>query len=293
MAPHDPLFKSLLRTFFAGFLRLVAPELAARLDLSAVAFLDKEFVSTTPPRTHGLVDLLARAPLRTGTDRFLLVHVEVEARARRGMGNRLRDYHRAIQSRHEDPILSIVVYLKGGPAGVCEQILDGDLTAPGLTSFRYLSFGLSGCPAAEYLASPEPLAWALAALMDRGDCSRATLKKDCLDRIAGATLGDGEKFELANCVETYLELTSREAEEFSFFDTPLIRGRALLHKVSWADRMMGEGARQMLFFLLEDRFGSIPEEVKAKLQRIRSLKRLNRLAKKAYTVESIKDLRLG
>ena len=88
-------------------------------------------------------------------------------------------------------------------------------------------------------------------------------------------------------------MTSREAEEFSLLDTPPIRRRSLLYQVTWADKMMGEGARQMLFFLLEDRFGSIPEEVKAKLQRIRSLKRLNRLAKKAYTVESIKDLRLG
>ncbi|PYQ56120.1 MAG: transposase, partial [Acidobacteria bacterium] len=83
MAPHDPLFKSLLRAFFAGFLRLVAPDLAARLDLGAVAFLDKEFVATAPPRTHGIADLLARAPLQ-GTGRFLLIHVEIESRARRG-----------------------------------------------------------------------------------------------------------------------------------------------------------------------------------------------------------------
>jgi len=67
----------------------------------------------------------------------------------------------------------------------------------------------------------------------------------------------------------------------------------MLYKVTWADKMMGEGARQMLFFLLEDRFGSIPEEVKAKLQRIRSLERLNRLATKVHTAESLKDLRLG
>ena len=111
-----------------------------------------------------------------GTDRFLLVHIEIEARARRGMGTRLRDYQRAIQGRHEDPVLSIVVYLKGGQGGICEQGLDGDLTAPGLTSFRYLSFGLSRCSAAEYLARPEPLAWALAALMERGEWSRAELE---------------------------------------------------------------------------------------------------------------------
>jgi len=293
MAPHDPLFKSLLRAFFAGFLRLVAPDLAARLDLGAVAFLDKEFVATAPPRTHGIADLLARAPLQ-GTGRFLLIHVEIESRARRGMGGRLRDYHRAIQARHEEPVLSIVVYLKGGPAGICEQELDGDLKAPGLTSFRYLSFSLSRCSAAEYLAKPEPLAWALAALMKRGGMSKAELKRACLTRILEAPLTDAERIELVNCVETYVQLTSGEAEEFSLPGIPESRrARTMLYKVTWADKMMGEGARQMLCSLLEDRFGSVPEEVKAKLQRIRSLERLNRLAKKVYSVESIQDLRLG
>lgn len=293
MAPHDPLFKSLLRTFFAGFLRLVAPDLAVLLDLAAAAFLDKEFVASVPPRTHGIADLLARVPLR-GTDRFLLIHVEIESRSRRGMGTRLRDYHRAIQARHEDPVLSIVVYLKGGPAGICEQELDGDLKAPGLTSFRYLSFGLSRCSAAEYLAKPEPLAWALAALMSRGELSKAELKRACLIRILEAHLTDTERIELVNCVETYVQLTPGEAEEFSLPGIPESRrARTMLYKVTWADKMMGEGARQMLFSLLEDRFGSIPEEVKNKLQRIRSLERLNRLAKKVHTVESIQDLRLG
>jgi hypothetical protein len=293
MPPHDPLFKSLLRTFFAGFLRLVAPELAERLDLGAAVFLDKEFVSTAPPRTHGIADLLARAPL-AGTSRFLLVHIEIESRARRGMGYRLRDYQRAIQARHEDPVLSIVIYLKGGRGGICEQGLDGDLTAPGLTSFRYLSFGLSRCPAAEYLAKSEPLAWALAALMDCGQWSRAELKRACLSRISKSPLSLGERFELANCVETYLQLTPEDVEEFSLLGTSQTRrARTMLYRVTWADKMMGEGARQMLFGLLEDRFGSIPEEVRERLQRIRSLERLNRLAKRVRKVASIQDLGLG
>jgi hypothetical protein len=294
MAPHDPLFKSLLRAFFAGFLRLVAPELAARLDLSAVAFLDKEFVSTTPPRTHGLVDLLARAPLRPGSDRFLLVHVEVEARARRGMGNRLRDYHRAIQSRHEDPILSIVVYLKGGQPGVREQVLDGDLTAPGLTSFRYLSFGLSGCPAAEYLASPEPLAWALAALMNPGSRGRAGLKQACLNRLMEAPLSDMERIELVNFVETYLQLTSGEAEEFFLRGIPETRrARVMLYRMSWLDQMKRDGAVEMLEIQIENRFGSIPDEMKLRLGRIRSADRLRRLARQVLTAQSLQDLGLG
>jgi hypothetical protein len=297
MAPHDPLFKSLLRTFFAGFLRLVAPELAGRLDLSAAVFLDKEFVSAAPPRTRGIADLLARVPL-AGTDRFLLVHIEIEARARAGMGTRLRDYHRAIQARHEDPVLSIVVYLKGGRGGICEQGLDGDLTAPGLTSFRYLSFGLARCSAAEYLACPEPLAWALAALMDRGAWRKAELKTRCLARIAEAPLSDAERIELVNCVESYVRLSHTETEEFSLLGTPeRRRSHAMLYRLSWKDEIVlaGEerGARRVLLSLLEKRFGTVPEEVRSHVERIRSVDRLSRLAEKVLTAKSLKSLRLG
>ena len=292
MAPHDPLFKSLLRAFFAGFLRLVAPDLAARLDLSAVAFLDKEFVSTAPPRTHGIADLLARA-LLSGTDRFLLIHVEIESRSRRGMGTRLRDYHRAIQARHEDPVLSIVVYLKGGPAGIREQELDGDLKAPGLTSFRYLSFGLSRCSAAEYLGKPEPLAWALAALMDRGDLSKAELKRACLIRILESPLTDAERTELVNCVETYVQLTSGEAEEFSLLGIPESRrARIMLYRMSWLDQVRRDAAVDILATQIEDRFGPIPDEMKLRLSRIRSENRLHRLARKVLKAKSLQELGL-
>jgi hypothetical protein len=298
MAPHDPLFKSLLRAFFAGFLRLVAPDLAARLDLDAVAFLDKEFVSTAPPRTHGIADLLARAPLR-GTGRFLLIHVEIESRSRRGMGTRLRDYHRAIQARHEEPVLSIVVYLKGGPAGICEQVLDDGLSLPGVTSFRYLSFGLSRCSAVEYLAKPEPLAWALAALMSRKGLSKAELKMRCLARITREPgLSAAERLELANCVETYVKLPPGGAEEFSFLGTPETwRTDAMLYRLSWKDEMMIEGQRQgirdVLLEQMEQRFGPVPDDIRSRVEEIHSIDRLKRLARKVLIAKSLKGLRLG
>lgn len=302
MAPHDPLFKSLLRAFFAGFLRLVAPDLAVRLDLSAVAFLDKELISSPSPERSRVVDLLARIALKDEPGKSLLVHVEIEARARRGMGSRLRDYHRAIQARHEEPVLSIVVYLKGGPAGICEQELDGGLKAPGLTSFRYLSFGLSRCSAAEYLAKPEPLAWALAARMNRGHWSKVELKTRCLAKIAEAPLSESERFELANCVETYVELTPEEAEEIPLLDTSRTRrtqamGMSLLYRVSWADKMRLEGQRrgirEVLLHLMEKRFGPVPDEIRSRVEGIQSIDRLKRLSSKVMTAKTLKGLRLG
>ncbi|HEX4497137.1 MAG TPA: DUF4351 domain-containing protein [Thermoanaerobaculia bacterium] len=191
-----------------------------------------------------------------------------------------------------------MVYLKGGQAGVCEQVLDGNLAAPGLMSFRYLSFGLSRCSAAEYLNNPEPLGWALAALMNRRAWRKAELKTRCLARIAEASLSDAERIELVNCVESYIRLSRTETEEFSLLGTPeRRRSLAMLYRLSWKDEIVlaGEerGARRVLLSLLEKRFGTVPEEIRGHVEKIRSVERLSRLAEKVLTAKSLKSLRLG
>ena len=296
MAPHDPLFKRLLRTFFADFLRLVAPDLAERLDLSAPVFLDKEFPSPGPPEKGRIVDLLARVPLQADNRKAVLVHVEIEAQARKGMGKRLRDYQRLIQTLYEEQVLSIALYLRGGKRGVREEVLAEDLVGPGLSAFRFLAFGLQRCSAPEYLARPEPLAWALASLMAPRSWSRARLKLGCLQRIQEATLKDAKRIELVKCVETYLQLTPWEAEEFAALGT-LAKGSGktmnLLYIETWEDRMMARGGRKILMAILEERFGAVPEEVRNRVEKIRSLERLTRLAQKALDAKSLKSLRLG
>jgi predicted transposase YdaD len=105
---------------------------------------------------------------------------------------------------------------------------------------------------------------------------------------------------LANCVETYLELTPEEAEELSLLGTSQTRrtqAMSLLYKVSWADKMRLEGRRQgaqdMLLHLLEERFGPVPEEVRSRVESIQSVERLKRLFSKAMIAKSLKGLRLG
>lgn len=296
MGSHDPLFKRLLQRFFADFLRLAAPDVAERLDLSAPVFLDKEL---NLPAGARIVDLLARVPVRTEPERALLIHVEIEARARRGMGERLREYHRWIQSRHPGQILSIVVYLKGGRGGVREEVAKDDLAGPGLPGFRYIAFGLERCMAVEYLSRSESLAWALAALMKPTPLSRARLKLDCLLRVSGTSLDDEERRVLVNCIETYLQLSPREAEELASLGVPPDR-RAQIVSTSlftWTDRIEIEGekrgARKVLLHQLEQRFGPIPDDVRQRVEKIRSLDRLTRLASRVLTARSLKGMRLG
>lgn len=62
MGLHDRLFKQLLRTFFADFLRLVAPDLAAQLRPQAARFLDKELFIDWPEGRRRELDLRGAVP---------------------------------------------------------------------------------------------------------------------------------------------------------------------------------------------------------------------------------------
>jgi hypothetical protein len=68
----------------------------------------------------------------------------------------------------------------------------------------YTAFGLADCRAEHYLERPEPLAWALAALMRPVRRGPAAHREACLRRIAEAGLPDREAALLRTCVEEHM-----------------------------------------------------------------------------------------
>jgi hypothetical protein len=289
----------------------VVPDLALRLDLASPTFLDKEFFTTGGRRRE--LDLLARVSLAEQSAP-LLVHVEVEARARPDMGRRLWRYRTQVQAVHEHEVLSIVVNLQRGQPGV--QVLGlTDSPLASLSDFRYVAFGLEGCNPAEYLTRPEPPAWGLAALMRRGSFPRPALKLACLRRIATARLPDERCGLLVNCVETYLELNSGEAEEYAALCTVRENREVRKMATTWAERLEAKGReeglqkgfeqgiqqglqdglkalREVVLSQLEQRFGPLPEEVRERVEAISSLQRLTRLGQQLLTAPALGSLKL-
>jgi hypothetical protein len=78
---HDQRFKTVIREFFADFLRLFFAAWAARLDLRGVEWLDKEMFPGPPEGARHALDLVARVPVASGASAstILLVHIEIEA----------------------------------------------------------------------------------------------------------------------------------------------------------------------------------------------------------------------
>ena len=73
--------------------------------------------------------------------------------------------------------------------------------------------------------------------------------------------------------------------------------RSLLFRRSWLEELELEGqcrgGRMILLALLEGRFGPVPENVRERIEKIRSMDRLSRLARKTVNAKSLKSLRLG
>jgi predicted transposase YdaD len=313
MPPHDRLFKSLLRAFLPDLLRLVAPGVAARLHLDRVTFLDKELLVGEGRRE---ADLVARVPLRDKG--ALIIHVEIEARARRTMPQRLRAYALRIQSLYEGQLLTILLNLRGGSPGVQRMRLDGELPDPELSSFQYVAFGLAASLAVDYLKKPEPLAWALAAVMRCGSMGRAEHKLACLHRIAAGRLSRDRELLLVNFVEEYLLLTPQEQEEYKVLSARNTGRKGNAMWMPWSERVQLEarkegirlgqekglqrgiqkgqaqgerdGMRKLLLHLLAQQFGPLPEAVRSQVEEITSTRRLTSLAGKVLKARSLGDL---
>jgi hypothetical protein len=290
---HDKIFKQLLHAFLEDFLRLAVPETLDRLDLSAPEFLDKELFAGGPHGQRQEPDLLVR--VRTVNGAPLLIHVEIEARAKPGMEERLWRYRNQILSRYDTPVLTILLNLARGHPGVCLKTRKSDL-GPDFPGFRYVSFGLAGCQAAEYLACPEPLAWALAAVMDPGLLSHAELKMACLRRIAGLR-GRFDSYLLVNCVENYLQLVDEEAVELEALRARKENREVQAMALMWSEKLEAKGeakgGREILLSLLAERFGPLPEGARRQVEEISSLRRLTQLAKRVLTAHSLEEMGLA
>lgn len=303
---HDQLSKGLIETFFADFLRLTSPDTASCLQAAQVTFLDKEIFTDWPTGRRRELDLLARVPVDDGEIQ-LLVHIEIETRARAGMNLRLWRYYMQLRLRHGFLVLPILLNLRGGKPGLALEVLEEGFKAPATVVFRYRSLGLSGCPAEEWLSRPEPLAWAFAALMRPGKRSRAELKLDCLRRIATSEMSGLRKEMLVNWVETYVKLRGEDAAELRRLLAQEENEEIKAMGLTWLEEAEAKGVkkgvkiatqknadrmRQAVLRMIEQRFGPVPPPVQKKLAKVRSIEPLAELVEKVLVVDSFQELGL-
>ncbi|HZF07623.1 MAG TPA: hypothetical protein VFE33_02425 [Thermoanaerobaculia bacterium] len=310
---HDQLWKDLLQTFPGDFLRLAAPRIASSIDLASLAPLPAESWTDLPQGARRQPDLLLRASPRRKGEPAVLLHVEIELRFRSTLPARLWRYNRVLGLRHDLPVHSLVLYLRGGPAGPQTGVYREGSGMGEIARFRYQSLGLSGAPAERYIRRPEPLAWALAALMRWPTADTGEDRRACLRRIAAAPgLNPAKRFLLFNCVATYLEWDGRAEEELQALLAE--RGQKEVQTMmTWAekrearavergqqeglekglDKGRQKGMQEILMELLRERFRALPPETARRVEAITSPGELSRLARRVLSAGSLEELGLA
>ena len=294
---HDSLLKNLFKAFFADLIQLAIPTLAPELALERVTWLDKELFADLFAGRRAEVDLLAEVPTLRAPPPAVLIQVEIERRYRRSMSLRMHRYYLQLQLKHSLTVLSLVVFLQGGPPGAYLGESRHELAGFEIHRFHYHAFGLSGCRAEAYVAREEPLAWALAALMPSALWSRPRQKVECLRSIAGSTLDEARQALLVNVVETYLQLEAHEEDEYmSLLELePNVKIKDM--ELTWADRMeakgVARGARQVVLALLADRFGTLSSRTVGQVEAIDDADQLLDLSRRLLRAGSLAELGLA
>ena len=113
---------------------------------------------------------------------------------------------------------------------------------------------------------------------------------------------------LVNCVETYLQLSGRDAAEYERLAGETENKEAIAMEMTWADKMVHKGRiqgraevraeavenlRGIVLRQLEQRFGPLPERVRRRIERLRTPGSLRRIAERVLVANSLRDLGLS
>ena len=182
------LLRTLIRTFFADYLRLVECDAAREMRLDRITFPRKRF-------EHGVI---ATVPPKKGETVTVIARIEHAREAPRPLAGDLR----RLGLRYGQPVLFSVLRLTGGrPGAHLESAPLGEAFGIEQTRIFYTVFGLEGARAEYYLERPEPLAWALSAWMRPIRRRPEEHRRACLERIEAKELPKLQRSLLRRAVE--------------------------------------------------------------------------------------------
>jgi hypothetical protein len=179
---NDELLKGAFKENFPDFLRFVYPDADEIIDFDKeIEFMDKELFAIIPDRERQndkrVADLLAKLHLKDGTEKWVLLNVEIEAGSESDFAFRLHQYNYRARESYGVAVATIAVFIgdqnQSRPTEYRDELLGTVL------SFKYLSYHVFDHSAESLMAKKNP--FALIALA----CQKALLEKKIPDEELG------------------------------------------------------------------------------------------------------------
>jgi len=293
--PHDRLLKELLRRFLPEFLQLFFPDEAARLNFTTLRFVDKELIVNIPDHVVRITDTVAEVETLAGEPEVILVHVELEAGHLHSLPQRMHDYYSLLRIIEQKQVLPLALVLLPGAGGLTWRVYEETLFDRELLRFCYGQVGIRDLSSESYLGQGDPVAAALAALMQPGDMGKAVVKLNAFTSVVDSQLTDGDKLFLIEIVETYLPW-----EEVTMNARQDVLQRLNEFEETWVTQALRqgreegreEGKRELLLHLLRAKFPGLPADIEARIRSIADEDQLEQLSIQVLSAEKLADLEL-
>jgi hypothetical protein len=305
---HDRIFKEFLHRFLPEFLNLFFPEEAAKLDFSSLLFLDQELVVNLPGQTLRITDVVAEIATHDGEPEVIIVHLEVEGRDKRTVPQRMFEYYTLLRLLRQKEVLPLALLLTPNVGGISWPTYQETLFGRQLVTFQYGQVGLRDLSSEAYLGA-NPVAAALAVLMQPERESQTAVKLAGLRTVIDSQLTVGDKLFLIDIIETYLPtsaLTNAEEEVMeALLQTELTWRERIAQESEFRGKQEGikegikegiregvrEGKADLLQRLLAAKFGRLPANFTRRLQAVDDTAVLDNLSEQLLTAVTLDDIK--
>jgi hypothetical protein len=312
MAVHyDELWKNIIEKLFPYFLSFFMPELSADVDLSqGYEFMDKELqrIKLKGKKGKKYTDKLVKVRLKDGTEKWLLIHIEVQGKHEEDFGQRMFKYFYRIYDKHDVDITALAVLTYK-----TDQQYDFNYDVYGASvSYRYNTACIANYPEAELQKNQNPFALiCLAVQYDNryraDEDKKFNLKRDMIKMLRDRGYKKEEIIELLEFIDDAIQLTDtmknkifdEEVMHLLEEDEPMayvsgFRQRAI-NEGKLEGKREGElkGLMEGLMGMIEIKFGSVPSEFQKKMHEISELSKLEMLKegiKRATDFEQVQKL---
>jgi hypothetical protein len=295
---QDNAWKDALDRSFREFMEFFFPAIAAEIDWSrGYEFLDKELAQIT--RDHRvrrrLVDKLVKVWLLDGTEKWLLIHLEVQAAARKGFAKRIYIYNYRIFDRYDVEVVSLVL-ITGGSKSYKEDSYEAKRWGCELT-FRFPVVKMVDYEErwAELEAARNPFALAVMAHLRvrqaRGDNEKKyAWKRELIFRLYERGYSKLEIFAFFRFIDWVMELPRELSEKLKTEVQEYQEKKRMPYISSWERLVMEDGARNMLLNLLEFKIGELDEKTKSRIHKLQQSD-LDALGKDLFSFNRLQDLK--
>jgi hypothetical protein len=242
-----------------------------------------------------LVDKLVKVWLLDGTEKWLLIHLEVQAAARKGFPKRIYIYNYRIFDRYDVEVVSLVL-ITGGSKSYREECYEAKRWGCELTfQFPIVKIVAYEDRWAELEASRNPFALVVMAHLRvrqaRGDNEKKyAWKRELIFRLYEQGYSKLEIFAFFRFIDWIIDLPEELAQKLKTDVQEYQEKKRMPYISSWERLVREDGARNMLLSLLEVKLGELDETTRKRIHRLKQAE-LDALGKDLFSFNRLQDVK--